>query len=140
MEVRAPAARRRFRSGGRSFRDPGYGQVEASLEQEFGVPGLADVMSRVRTRGERSNADQVSSAGARTVYQFIPETRRLFIERHGIDPWSGPESAARAAAIHLLESYRRSGSWERAVTEYIGGPDSRRWGRGTRGYTRRVME
>jgi soluble lytic murein transglycosylase-like protein len=132
--------RRRFRDGGRSFRDPAYGQVEAGLEREYGVPGLAAVMARVRTRGERSNADQVSSAGARTVYQVIPSTRQLFIRRHGVDAWAGPENAARVAALHLIDSYRRTGSWDTAVREYQGGPNPRRRGRTNWEYWRRVME
>lgn len=115
-----------------------YGRVEASLEQEYGLP--RGLMARVRTRGERSNANQVSSAGARTVYQVIPETRQLFIDRYGIDAWASPENAARVAALHLRDSHRRTGSWTTAVREYHGGPDRRRWGRGNDAYWRRVME
>lgn len=132
---------RRFREPGgdfNSFRSPAYAPLESRFEQQYGLP--SGLLSRIRTRGERSNADQVSPAGARTVYQFIPSTRRLFMERYGIDPWASPESAAQAAALHLRASYDRTGSWDRAVTEYIGGPDPRRWGRGTRAYTRRVTE
>ena len=71
-------------------------------------------------------------AGARTVYQFTPDTRRLFMQRYSIDPWSSPEAGAQAAALHLRETYDRTGSWGRAVTEYIGGPDPRHWGPQTR--------
>ena len=106
------------------------------MEQEYGLP--RGLMAGIRTRGERSNADQVSEAGARSVYQFIPATRRLFMQRYGIDAWAGPEQAARAAALHLLESYRRHGDWNRAITEYHGGPNPRNWGPRTRAYSRRV--
>jgi soluble lytic murein transglycosylase-like protein len=105
---------------GVSFNDPIYGQLARHYEQQYGLPnGLLDA---VRTRGERSNADQVSSAGAQSVYQFIPSTRQGFIRQHGIDPWAGPEQATEAAAIHLLTDYRSTGSWDEAVRRYYGGP------------------
>lgn len=122
--------------GTNSFRSSAYAPIEARFEQQYGLP--AGLLSRIRTRGERSNADQVSSAGARSVYQFTPDTRRLFMQRYGIDPWSSPEAGAQAAALHLRDSHDRTGSWERAVTEYIGGPDPRHWGPQTRAYVGRV--
>lgn len=135
-EVRPRLGRPRFRNGGRSYRDPAYGQVEASLERQYGVP--RNILMAVRTRGERSNADQVSEAGARTVYQIIPETRAAIQQRHGFDPWASPENAARGAAVLLAESFRRTGDWNRAVTEYHGGTNPRNWGARTRAYSRRV--
>lgn len=110
--------------------------MEARFEQQYGLPD--GLLSRIRTRGERSNSDQVSPAGARTVYQFTPDTRRLFMERYHIDPWSSPEAAAQSAAIHLRASYDRSHDWGRAVTEYIGGPDPHHWGPQTHAYVGRV--
>ena len=95
-------------------------------------------MSRIRTRGERSNADQISEAGARTVYQIIPETRQGFMNRYGFDPWASPRNAARAAALHLKESFERTGSWDLAVAEYHGGTNRRNWGPRTRAYRERV--
>lgn len=85
-----------------------------------------------------SNADQVSPAGGRTVYQVIPDTRARFLQHYGVDAYAGPQDAARVAALHLRDSYQRTGSWDRAVTEYIGGPDPRRWGPQTRAYVGRV--
>ena len=37
-----------------------------------------EVLAAIRLHGEKSNADQVSPAGARGVYQFMPKTERLF--------------------------------------------------------------
>lgn len=113
-----------------------YDRIEAPLEQQYGIP--RGLLARIRTRGERSNADQVSEAGARSVYQVIPSTRLAFLRKHGVDAWANPESAARVAALHLIESYRRTGSWDRAVTEYHGGTDPRNWGPRTRAYRERV--
>lgn len=131
-EVRRSLRRPAFRD----FRSSAYGPIEARYEQQYGLP--SGLLSRIRTRGERSHADQVSEDGARTVYQFIPETRAGFIRNYGIDPWSSPEAAAQAAAIHLRDDYRRTGSWDQAVIRYHGGGDPSQWGRRTRSYARRV--
>jgi hypothetical protein len=105
--------------GPNSFNDPLYAQLALAAEQKFGLP--TGILDAVRTIGERSNANQVSPAGARTVYQFIPATRQGFIKRYGIDPWSGPEAATEAAAIHLRDDYKRTGSWDEAIARYNGG-------------------
>lgn len=116
-----------------SFRDPGYDRLESSLEQEYGLP--QGLMGRIRTLGERSNANQVSPAGARTVYQIIPETRLAFAKKYGVDAYKSPENAARVAALHLKESIERG---EDPVTGYIGGPDRSKHGPQTRAYAARV--
>lgn len=130
--MRVNQARRRFRD----HRSGAYAPIEAGLEREFGLP--AGLLGRIRTRGEQSDADEVSPRGARTVYQVIPSTRRLFMQRYGVDAWSSPQNAARVAALHLLESYQRTGSWDRAITEYHGGTNPRNWGPRTRAYRQRV--
>ena len=80
----------------------------------------------------------MSEAGARTVYQIIPETRAGFLRTYGFDPWQSPENAARAAALHLRDDYRQTGDWNAAITRYHGGRDPRRWGPRTRAYGQRV--
>lgn len=96
------------------------------------------MLAAVRTRGERSNADQVSSAGARTVYQITPETRAGIIRNYGFDPWSSPEAAAAGAAAILREGFRRTGNWTGAVRQYIGGLDPSNYGPQTAAYVERV--
>lgn len=96
------------------------------------------MLASIRTRGERSNADQVSEAGARTVYQIIPSTAAGIRQQYGIDPYATPEAAARAAALILRDSYRRTGDWNRAVLEYHGGTNPANWGPRTRAYGQRV--
>lgn len=119
-----------------SYKDPAYDNIEARLEDKYGLPSGG--LRLIRTRGERSNADQVSSAGARSVYQIIPSTRDQFLKRYGIDAYAGPEAAAEVAAIHLRDDMRRTGSWAGAVRGYIGGPDPRRHGPVTDAYVGRV--
>ncbi|MBD2841503.1 transglycosylase SLT domain-containing protein [Erythrobacter rubeus] len=115
-----------------------YDQIEAELEREMGLP--VGGMNAIRTKGERSNANQVSPVGARTVYQIMPQTRKLFLDKYGVDAYANPESAARVAALHLKESMdRNDNSWEAAVGEYHGGPDRKRWGRINEAYRSRVL-
>ena len=62
-----------------SYTDPMYDKIEAGLEKKYNLP--TGGMRAIRTRGERSNSDQVSEAGAATVYQIIPSTARLFMAK-----------------------------------------------------------
>jgi hypothetical protein len=129
----APVAAAPAGGSAQSYRSPLYDQIEGPLEQKYRLP--AGLMSRIRTKGERSNADQVSSAGARTVYQVIPATRDAFLSKYKVDAYAGPEQAAEVAALHLRDSIARG---EDPVRGYIGGPDKSRWGKQTEAYARRV--
>lgn len=112
---------------GRSYKDPVYDTIEAKLEKKHKLP--AGIMSSIRTKGERSNSDQVApTTGARSVYQIIPETRRLYKNKYGVDAYASKEAAAEVAALHLKESFQRGGDWNKAVREYHGGTNPRNWG------------
>jgi hypothetical protein len=113
-----------------------YDGIEANLEKKYGLPSGG--MRAIRTKGERSNADQVSSAAAQSVYQIIPETRAAFKKKYGVDAYASKEAAAEVAALHLRDSMRRGNNWSGAVSEYIGGTDRRNHGAQTRAYTSRV--
>jgi hypothetical protein len=113
-------------AAGHSYLDPVYDTIEAALEKKHGLP--KGLMSSIRTKGERSNADQVSPVGARTVYQIMPHTRGLFFKKYKIDAYTSKEAAAEVAALHLKESFSRGGDWNLAVREYHGGPDRSKWG------------
>jgi hypothetical protein len=116
-----------------SYNDPAYSALEAQMEQKYGLP--PGLMASIRTSGEQSNADQVSSAGAKTVYQVTPPTRQLFLNKYGIDAYAGAPQAAEVAALHLRDSIARG---EDPVRGYIGGPDRSKWGRQTAAYGQRV--
>jgi hypothetical protein len=124
-------------ASGLAYTDSMYAPLEAAAEKKYNLtPGL---LSRIRTKGERSNADQVSEAGARTVYQIIPSTRDGVIKNYGIDPYSGPSAAVNAAALILREGkLRNHGDEDKAVLEYHGGIDRSQWGPRTRAYGQRV--
>jgi len=101
------------------YRDVGYDAIENRLERKYNLP--AGLMKRIRVYGERSNANAVSPTGARTVYQILPSTRKLFGDKYHIDAYAGPTQAAEIAALHLKESIDRG---EDPVRGYNGGPKS----------------
>ena len=120
-----------------SYKDPVYAAADQAASAAAGIP--PGLLTSIRVAGEKSNANQVSSAGATTPYQFTPTTRQLIIKKYNIDPTSSPQAAALGAAYLLKEGIDRTGSAAGAVTQYIGGTDPANWGGQTRAYTNRVM-
>jgi len=121
-----------------SFKDPVYDELDARYAAQVGVPEW--LMVGIRTNGERSNADQVSSAGAKTVNQFTPTTRKLVLDKYGVDPWASPEASTLGKAYLLKESLDRNGQDPAAAArEYIGGTNPANYGPQTRAYVNRVM-
>lgn len=120
------------------YTDPLYDALDADVTAKLGLP--SGLLSKIRLNGERSNADQVSEKGARSVYQVIPETRAALIKKYGVDPYESPQAAAMGAGYLLKESLQRNnGDVASAVGEYIGGTDRANWGKTTRAYINRVM-
>lgn len=120
-----------------SYRDPAYDQADASAAASVGIP--ASLLTAIRTKGERSNADQVSSAGAKSVYQITPTTRQSIIDQTGVDPYLNPQTAAYGAAYLLKQNLdRNGGNPVLAVANYVGGTDPSNWGPQTMAYTKRV--
>lgn len=121
-----------------SFRDPYWSQLSAATETKLGLP--AGLLSGIVTNGERSNADQVSEAGARTPFQITPTTRRLAIDKYGIDPYLSPDNAAEVAGRLLKDSLQRNGGdLSSAIGEYHGGTDRKNWGAKTQAYIGHVL-
>ncbi len=122
----------------KSFRDPGYDAIDSAVTALVGIP--EGLLSAIRLKGERSNADQVSSAGAKSVYQVTPTTRDLVLKKYGVDAYLGPKQAATAAGYLLKEGLQRNGNDPAAaVGEYIGGTDRKNWGPQTKAYIKRVV-
>lgn len=121
-----------------SYRDPLYTRLARAAEMAHNIP--SGILDAIRTQGERSNADQVSSAGARGPYQFIPATRRGMMRNYHVDPWHDAGSQTEAAALHVLESFNRTHNWDSAVAGYHGGikAEHGHGGRQNRAYTARV--
>jgi hypothetical protein len=126
-----------FEGAPKNYRDPFWSGLASMAEQDVGLPN--GLLRSILTKGERSNADQVSSAGARTPFQVIPETRQALIKKYGVDAYESPESAAKAAALVLKEGLdRNKGDVRQAVGEYIGGVNRKNWGPVTQSYIDRV--
>lgn len=130
----------------KSYMDPVYDDADAYASKLTGVP--QQLIRSVRVNGERSNADQVSSAGARTPYQIIPSTAAGVRKKYGIDPMSSPRNAALAAAYVLREQAGNPGpgQWtlglaEKAVGGYLGGHagSTNPFGASTRDYVMRTI-
>lgn len=121
-----------------SFKDPVYDELDARYASQVGVPEW--LMTSIRLNGERSNPDQVSSAGAKTVNQFTPTTRKLVLDKYGVDPWASDEASSLGKAYLLKESLDRNGQDPAAAArEYIGGTNPANHGPQTQAYVNRVM-
>lgn len=121
-----------------SFKSSFYDALDATNSAKYNLPD--GLLKAIRVRGEASNADQVSDAGARSVYQIIPKTREGALKKYGIDAYLGPEQAAEVAARLVRDSLDRNGnSAPLAVAEYKAGTDRSNWERwGAVPYTQRV--
>lgn len=121
-----------------NFNDPYWSELASKTESKLGLPD--GLLVSIVTKGERSNADQVSEAGARTPFQIIPQTRKAAIDKYGIDPYLSPENAAEVSGLLLKDSIKRNkGDVASAVAEYHGGTDRANWGPRTKSYVNRVM-
>lgn len=120
-----------------SYKDPFYDKVDLQVSQQLGLP--SGLLSSIRTKGEKSNASQVSEAGAKSVYQIIPATRNSILKKYGVDAYESPENAALAAGYLLKESLdRNKGDVNLAVREYHGGTNPKNWGKVNDAYVKRV--
>lgn len=121
-----------------SYKDPYWSNLASNVESKLDLP--KGLLVAIVNRGERSNADQVSEAGARTPFQIIPATRKAAIDKYGIDPYLSPENAAEVSGRLLQDSLKRNGGDPAlAVAEYHGGTDRSNWGPKTKAYVQRVV-
>ena len=121
-----------------SYKDPYWSNISAYTENLLKLP--TGLLQNIVLHGEKSNADQVSSAGAKTVFQIIPSTRNQVLKKYGVDAYLNDKNAAMAAGLLLKESLTRNkGNIEAAVGEYHGGTDRKNWGSANKAYRQRVM-
>jgi len=129
METKAP----------NSYKDPYWSDLASNTEKKLNLPN--GLLVSILTRGERSNADQVSEANARTPFQIIPATRDAVLKKYGIDAYLSPQNSAEAAGLLLKESLdRNKGDVSLAAAEYHGGTNQKNWGPRTKAYVQRVSE
>jgi len=122
-----------------SYKDSAYDSLDQKVENKLGItPGL---LSAIRLHGEMSNADQVSSAGAKSVYQITPTTRNLVLKKYGVDAYLNPENAALTAGYLLKEGLQRNDNNPvLAAREYHGGTNRNNWGAVNEGYGKRIAK
>lgn len=122
-----------------SYKDPYWSNLATQAEQKVGLP--RGLLVSILTEGEKTNADQISSANARTPFQIIPSTRDAIIKKYKIDPYLNPQNSAEGAALLLKESLdRNKGDIGKAAAEYHGGTDPKNWGSITQAYVQRVTK
>lgn len=99
------------------YNSPSLDAYATQVAQQNGVPPA--FLLFIKNAGERSNSDQVSSAGAKGVMQFIDDTWTTYGK--GADPTDPVASinAAGAYARDLLNRY--NGNVRAAAAEYNGG-------------------
>lgn len=128
----------------KSYSDPFWTDLAAGAEQRYGLP--PGLLVAVLTKGEKSNADQVSEAGAKTPFQVTPTTRDLVLKRDGIDAYLNPRNAADAAALVLKDGMQWAQGRSKDPAEqaalaagyYHAGGDPANWGPKTKAYVQRV--
>lgn len=120
-----------------SFKDPYWATLASAAGDKVGLP--TGLLPAIVSRGERSNNDQVSDAGAKTPFQIIPSTRKAALDKWGVDAYLSPENAAEVSARLLKDSLDRNGNDPKlAVAEYVGGTNRANWGPTTKAYVQRV--
>ena len=128
-----------FKNVPNSYKDPYWSGIASKAEKKVGLPD--GLLNNILTKGERSNADQTSEAGAKTPFQIIPQTRQAIIKKWGIDPYLSPDNAAEGAALLLKDSLKRNnGDVIAAIGEYHGGINRKNWGQRTKDYISRVSD
>lgn len=121
-----------------SFKDPYWSNLADQTTNKLGLPD--GVLKSILLNGERTNADLVSPAGAKTPFQIIPSTRDAALKKYGIDAYLSPQNAAEVAGLLVKESLgRNANSIAKAVAEYHGGTNPENHGKITRDYVARVM-
>lgn len=126
-----------FKDAPNSYKDPYWASLAADTESKLKLP--SGLLQSILLNGEKSNANQVSEANAKTPFQVIPSTRDAVLKKYGVDAYLSPENAAEAAGLLLKESLdRNKGDILAAAGEYHGGTNRDNWGPRTKAYISRV--
>lgn len=120
LEQPQPARAAKAASGGVAVGGYAAPELDAhaqAVEQKYGLP--SGLIVALKNAGERSNADQVSPAGARGVMQFMPENLR----KYGVKDATDSMEIIDAAGRYLKDTMQQYGGNVRAViADYNGGP------------------
>ncbi|WP_186057581.1 transglycosylase SLT domain-containing protein [Burkholderia gladioli] len=103
------------------YNSPVLDAYATQVAQQNGVPPA--LLLFIKNRGEMSNSEQVSSAGAKGVMQFTKDTWAAYGRGDPQDPVNSIDAAGRYAK-DLMQRY--DGNMRAAVTEYNGGVEQAR--------------
>lgn len=109
-------AERAANPGAMRYDDPKLNDYAAKVERDNGLP--AGLLNAIKNKGERSNSDQVSPAGAKGVMQFMPATWGQYGKGDITNPYDSIDAAGRYF-VDLMKRY--NGNVDAAITEYNGG-------------------
>jgi hypothetical protein len=78
-----------------------YGKtVNGLARSRYGISGQQLLLRLVQ--GESGGIpNRTSRAGAKGLTQFMPGSRKIAIDKYGVDPWGSADDAVHAAALHL---------------------------------------
>ena len=87
------------------YRDQYWQDLAVGTEKNLSLP--PGLLTSIMNNGERSNNDQVSKVGARTPFQITPATRKLALDKYGIDAYLSPQNAAEVAGLVDAQQQQR---------------------------------
>ncbi len=89
------------------------------MESTFAKDGLPVILTRLPFVESMFNLSAKSKVGASGIWQFMPETAKIYMNVSPLfDERNSPFKATRAAAKLMLDNYRELGSWPLAITAY----------------------
>lgn len=101
-----------------------YRHYETAIRTAFARHGIPDDLTALAIVESAMNPLAMSRAGARGMWQFMPETARTYGLRcdYSVDERLDPYRSADAAARYLKAAYARFGDWALAISSYNCGP------------------
>lgn len=101
-----------------------YRYYESAIRTAFRRHGLPEDLAALAIVESAMNPLALSKAGARGMWQFMPETARRYGLRcdYMLDERLDPYRSADAAARYLKAAYKRFGDWSLAISSYNCGP------------------
>ena len=101
-----------------------YEYYEKTIRSTFRRYGIPEDLTALAIVESAMNPLALSKAGARGMWQFMPETAVRFGLKcgQGIDERLDPIKSADAAARYLKSAYNRFGDWPLAISSYNCGP------------------
>lgn len=96
---------------------PELNQYASAVEQKYKLP--PGLINAIKNAGEKSNSNQVSSASAQGVMQFIPAN----LKKYGVSDPTDPVQSIDASGRYLADAMKQyNGNIDAVIADYNGGP------------------